>query len=94
MLGRICQKNWTSSLLADARLQPKGTLEVNGCMPDSSQEKTKPVAPTNEPPSSTASNPREVRAERPPPQTQSAGTPDGGGGQGSPGIGKPRQQSG
>lgn len=39
----------------------------------------KPVEPTHQAPSSSASNPRQVRSERPGPRTQSVGTPDGGG---------------
>jgi hypothetical protein len=49
-----------------------------------SQPKDKPVEPTNQTPSSKASNPKEVRAERPKEGTQSAQTPDGGNGSKAP----------
>jgi hypothetical protein len=38
----------------------------------------KPVSPTRQAPSTHASDPRQVRQERPDPRTQSVQTPDGG----------------
>jgi hypothetical protein len=43
------------------------------------EPKDKPVKPTHQVSASTASNPREVRAQRPAAGTQSVQTPDGGG---------------
>jgi len=43
-----------------------------------SEEKSKPVEPTQQVPSTQATNPRQVRRERPSPGTQSVQTPDGG----------------
>ena len=39
---------------------------------------SKPVQPTQQTPSTRASDPRQVRQERPDPRTQSVQTPDGG----------------
>jgi hypothetical protein len=44
--------------------------------PDPSNQ-AKPVAPTQPQPSTKATNPREIRQERPDPRTQTVGTPDG-----------------
>jgi hypothetical protein len=65
--------------------QPNAGLPVQSRMTDPSA-KTKPVEPTGPQASSHASNPRDIRAERPDARTQVAGTPDGGD---SPPAGKP-----
>jgi hypothetical protein len=44
------------------------------------EPKDKPVKPTHQASTSTASNPREIRAQRPKEGTQSVQTPDGGSG--------------
>jgi hypothetical protein len=65
-------------------LQPFPAKRVNLGMIDPAQ-KEKPVEPTNAQAPSKASNPRQIRKERPAPASQSVGTPDGGGNPGNTG---------
>jgi hypothetical protein len=57
-------------------LQPRHRMRVKRRMDDPSR-KEKPVQAANVHPSSEASNPRDIRAEKPDGRTQSVSTPDG-----------------
>jgi hypothetical protein len=62
-----------------ANCAPKAGSAVKGCMHNTPRDSAKPVEPTSQTPSTGASNPRDIRNERPGPGSVSAGTPDGGG---------------